>query len=149
MDDRATWLRGSGSNERRRGPRGDGPVRGARRPRRRPAPRQPPRRRPSGAPPPLPHHLHTTGLGWLIVLVATVIATVVIFHDGLRGPAITATVIDDTIVRWISGVDAPGLHKAARMLTAVSSWWMIQILCVGPADRPRSSCAGGGTSSSR
>ena len=62
------------------------------------------------------------------MLVATVSATVLIFRDGLRGPAITATVIDDTIVRWVSGVDAPGLHKAARMLTAVSSWWTIQIL---------------------
>jgi tRNA A-37 threonylcarbamoyl transferase component Bud32 len=87
-----------------------------------------PRRRPSGAPPPLPHHLRTTGLGWLIALVAVVSATLVVFHDGLHGAAIPATVIDDTIVRWVSGVDAPGLHGAARTLTAVSSWWTIQIL---------------------
>src|SRR5215212_2201036 len=29
-------------------------------------PKQLPKRRPSGAPPPLPHHLRTTGLGWLV-----------------------------------------------------------------------------------
>jgi tRNA A-37 threonylcarbamoyl transferase component Bud32 len=90
--------------------------------------KQPPRRRPSGAPPPLPRHLRTTGLGWLIALVAIISATLVVFHDGLHGAAIRATVIDDTIVRWVSGVDAPGLHKAARTLTSVSSWWAIQIL---------------------
>jgi tRNA A-37 threonylcarbamoyl transferase component Bud32 len=95
------------------------------------ASKQLPRRRPSGAPPPLPHHLHTTGLGWLVALVAVVGATLVVFHDGLHGAAIPATVVDDTIVRWVSGLDAPGLHRAARALTAVSSWWTIQILVWG------------------
>src|SRR5207248_4120318 len=51
-----------------------------------------------------------------------------VFHGGLHGLAIPATVIDDTVVRWVSGADAPGLHQAARMMTALSSWWTIQIL---------------------
>ena len=93
--------------------------------------KQLPRRRPSGAPPPLPHHLRTTGLGWLIALVAVVSATLVVFHDGLQGAAISATVVDDTIVRWVSGVEAHGLHRAARMLTALSSWWTIHVLLWG------------------
>ncbi len=95
------------------------------------AQKQPPRRRPSGAPPPLPHHLRTTGLGWLIVLMGVVIATVLVFHDGLHGAAIPATVADDTIVRWVSDVDAPGLYNAARILTTISSWWTIQFLSWG------------------
>jgi tRNA A-37 threonylcarbamoyl transferase component Bud32/membrane-associated phospholipid phosphatase len=95
------------------------------------APKQSARRRPSGAPPPLPHHLRTSGLGWLTALVAVVIATLVIFHDGLHGAAIRLTVIDDTIVRGVSGVDGPGLYKTARILTAVSSWWTINFLSWG------------------
>jgi hypothetical protein len=87
-----------------------------------------PRRRPSGAAPPLPHHLHTTGLGWLIALVAVVSATLIVFRNGLVGVAIPVTVVDDTIVRWVSGLSAPGLYKLARMMTALSSWWIIQIL---------------------
>ncbi|MCU1428305.1 MAG: phosphatase family protein [Actinomycetia bacterium] len=90
--------------------------------------KQPPRRRPSGAPAPLPHHLRTTGLGWLIALVGVLAATRVLFHDGLHGAAIGATVIDDTIVRWVSNAHAPGLYETARVLTAVSSYWVIQIL---------------------
>jgi tRNA A-37 threonylcarbamoyl transferase component Bud32 len=95
------------------------------------AAKQSPRRRPSGAPPPLPHHLRTTGLGWLIVLVAVVIATLVVFHDALHGAAIRATVIDDTIVRWVSSADAPGLYKAARIVSTLGSWWTIQSLSWG------------------
>lgn len=93
--------------------------------------KQPRRRRPSGAPPPLPHHLQTTGLGWLIGGLAAVAATIVIFRGGVRGPAIGASVLDDTVVRWVSGVEAPGLHTAALAVSHASSWWTIQLLVVG------------------
>ncbi len=49
------------------------------------------RRRPTGAPPPLPHHLQTSGVGWLIVAVALVVLTVVVFARGLRGLAVEVT----------------------------------------------------------
>ena len=101
----------------------------------RPPPRGPvrraTRRRPSGAPPPLPHHLETTGLGWLVVLVGIVIATVIVFRRGLQGPAINATVIDDTVVGWVSALELPGLHNAAIAATALSSWWSIQLMSFG------------------
>src|SRR6185436_4951435 len=82
-----------------------------------PAPSKPlRRRRPSGAPPPLPHHLHTTGKWWLITLAAFAVATFAVFHDGLNGPAVAATVADDNIVRWISEVDIAGLDRVAHIL---------------------------------
>jgi tRNA A-37 threonylcarbamoyl transferase component Bud32 len=96
-----------------------------------PPQKQPRRRRPSGAPPPLPHHLRTTGLGWLLAAAAVLAATIVVFRDGLHGPAIPATVADDTIVRWVSGVDAPGLHTAALVVAGAGSWWAIQSLIWG------------------
>lgn len=46
------------------------------------------RRRPTGEAPPLPYHLQTSGVGWLIAAVALVALTVVVFARGLRGLAV-------------------------------------------------------------
>ena len=89
--------------------------------------RVPRRRRPSGAPPPLPRHLRTTGIGWLIGAIVAVVFTVVIYHDGVQGAAITVIDIDDTIVRWVSDVDLPGIHGTARFVSYASSWWVIEL----------------------
>jgi hypothetical protein len=88
--------------------------------------RRAPRRRPSGAPPPLPRDLRTTGAGWLIGAVVAVVATVAIFRHGVRGAAITAIVVDDAIVRWMSNIDLPGVHGIARGVSYASSWWVIE-----------------------
>ena len=85
------------------------------------------RRRPSGAPPPLPHHLRRTGVGWLLAATAAVIATALIFRNGVRGVAINVMVVDDTIVRWMSNVDLPGIHGIARGVSYAASWWAIQL----------------------
>ncbi len=50
------------------------------------------RRRPSGQPPPLPHHVQTTGVGWLTAAVVLVALSLVVFAGGLRGPAVAVTV---------------------------------------------------------
>jgi hypothetical protein len=71
--------------------------------------RSPRRRRPSGQPPPLPHHLQTTGVGWLVAAVVLVALSLVVFADGLRGRAVAVTVVDDAVVGWLAGLDAPGL----------------------------------------
>jgi membrane-associated phospholipid phosphatase/tRNA A-37 threonylcarbamoyl transferase component Bud32 len=83
------------------------------------------RRRPTGAPPPLPHHLQTSGVGWLVAAVVLVALTIGVFARGLRGPAITATVVDDAVVGWLVGLHAPGLVGVWRVLAALSSWWIL------------------------
>src|SRR5262245_52796406 len=90
------------------------------------AERQSPRRRPSGAPPPLPRHLRTSGAGWLVCALAAIALTVLIFRNGVDGIAITAIVIDDTVVRWVSGVDLLGIDTAARWVNYAASWWVIE-----------------------
>lgn len=85
------------------------------------------RRRPSGAPPPLPHHLRTTGAGWLAGAVVAVAAAVLVFGDGVRGAAVTAQVVDGAVVRWISGIDLPGIHGIARVVSYAASWWVINV----------------------
>ena len=80
--------------------------------------RSPRRRRPTGAAPPLPYRLQTSGIGWLIAAVVLIGLTLAVFAGGLRGPAITITVVDDAVVRWLADLNAPGLEGLLRGLVA-------------------------------
>jgi tRNA A-37 threonylcarbamoyl transferase component Bud32 len=93
--------------------------------------RSPRRRRPSGQPPPLPHHLQITGVGWLTAAVALVALSLLVFGGGLRGPAVTVTVVDDAVVRWLGGLQLPGLLGAMRAVAALGSWTAINLLLWG------------------
>ena len=55
------------------------------------------------------------------------VVTVVILGDGVSERAIPLIVVDDTVVRWISGIDLPGIHGIARGISYAASWWVIQI----------------------
>ena len=68
---------------------------------------RPHRRRPTGEPPPLPHHLQTSGIRWLVAMVVLVAAAVAVFARGMRGIAVEVTVVDDAVVGWLGGVDLP------------------------------------------
>ena len=104
-------------------------------PRRQPAPaetlRLPRRRRPTGEAPPLPYHLQTSGVRWLIVGGVLMALTIVVFAGGMRGLAVNVTVVDDAVVRWLTGLQAPGLVGAWRALAVISSWWVINGLLAG------------------
>jgi tRNA A-37 threonylcarbamoyl transferase component Bud32/membrane-associated phospholipid phosphatase len=89
------------------------------------------RRRPSGEPPALPHQLQTSGVGWLLAAVVLVALAMVVFSRGLRGPAVAVTVADDAVVRWLAGLDAPGLVAVKRALAGLSSWWILNTLVAG------------------
>jgi tRNA A-37 threonylcarbamoyl transferase component Bud32 len=89
------------------------------------------RRRPTGESPPLPHHLQTSGVGWLIAAVVLVALTVAVFARGLRGSAVDVTVADDAVVRWLTGLHAPGLVGLWRALAAIGSWWVLNGLLAG------------------
>jgi tRNA A-37 threonylcarbamoyl transferase component Bud32 len=89
------------------------------------------RRRPSGEAPPLPHHLQTSGVGWLVALVVLVVLSIVVFGGGLRGPAVAVTVLDDAVVRWMAGLDAPGLQGTWQALASLGSWWFINTVGFG------------------
>ena len=104
-------------------------------PRRQPAPagtlRLPRRRRPTGEAPPLPYHLQTSGVRWLVVGGVLMALTIAVFARGMRGLAVNVTVVDDAVVRWLVGLQAPGLVGAWRALAAISSWWVINGLLAG------------------
>jgi membrane-associated phospholipid phosphatase/tRNA A-37 threonylcarbamoyl transferase component Bud32 len=89
------------------------------------------RRRPSGEPPALPHHLQTSGVGWLVAAVVLVVLTVLVFARGLRGTAVDVTVADQAVVRWLQQADSPAAVGIMRALARPASWTVLDI--VGPA----------------
>jgi membrane-associated phospholipid phosphatase len=91
----------------------------------------PRRRRPSGQPPPLPHHLQTTGVGWLTAAVVLVTLSLAVFAGGLRSPAVAVTVAEDGVIRWLAGLRPPGLLPAMRALAALGSWMAVNLLLWG------------------
>jgi len=90
-----------------------------------------PRRRPSGRPPPLPRHLRTTGVGWLIAAVVLAAASVAAFAGGWRGLGLAVTVTEAALAGWLAGLDVPGLPGAMRALDALGSWTAITVLLWG------------------
>jgi tRNA A-37 threonylcarbamoyl transferase component Bud32 len=95
------------------------------------AARSPRRRRPTGAAPPLPYRLQTSGVGWLVAALVLIGLTLLIFGRGLRGPAVTATVIDDAVVGWLAGLVGPGLVAPLRGVARISSWWVLYTVFYG------------------
>ena len=91
------------------------------------AARSPRRRRPTGAAPPLPYRLQTSGVRWLVAALVLVGLTLAIFARGLHGPAVTATVIDDAVVRWLAGLAGPGMEPLLRGLARIASWPVLYV----------------------
>jgi tRNA A-37 threonylcarbamoyl transferase component Bud32 len=93
--------------------------------------RAPRRRRPTGEPPPLPYHLQTSGVGWLLAAGVLIVLSFVVFQGGLGGPAIAVTVADDAVVGWLAGRQLPGYVEIMGGLAALSSWWVLNGLALG------------------
>src|SRR4029453_1545570 len=84
-----------------------------------------------GAAPPLPYRLQTSGVGWLVAAPGLGGLTLVIFARGLRGPAVTATVIDDAVVSWLAGLVGPGLVAPVRAVARIGSWLVVYAASYG------------------
>ena len=93
--------------------------------------RSQPTRRPTGAAPPLPYRLQTSGIGWLVAAAVLIGLTLAVFARGLRGPAITVTVVDDAVVSWLAGLLGSGLVTPLRGVASIGSWWMLYTLYSG------------------
>jgi tRNA A-37 threonylcarbamoyl transferase component Bud32/membrane-associated phospholipid phosphatase len=97
------------------------PPEGTRRPRR--------RRRPTGEPPPLPRHLQTTGLGWLLAAVVLVALSLVVFTAGRYGRGVSLTVLDHWVLERLAALRSPGLTSAMHALSGLlGSIWTIKVL---------------------
>ena len=70
-------------------------------------------------------------MGWLTAAVVLVALSLLVFGGGLRGPAVTVTVVDDAVVRWLGGLQLPGLLGTMRAVAALGSWTAINLLLWG------------------
>ena len=86
------------------------------------------RRRPSGAPPPLPRHLETTGVGWLLAAVGLVAVFTISFAASRNGAAIAVTVADDRVVRWLAGLRDGWLAGGMAVAAFPAGWLASKIL---------------------
>src|SRR3954468_5558210 len=72
-------------------------------------------RRPSGEPPPLPRHLQTSGVGWLLAATVLVGAALLVFGRGVRDVALGVSITDDAVARWVQDLGAPGSLDVYRV----------------------------------
>jgi membrane-associated phospholipid phosphatase/tRNA A-37 threonylcarbamoyl transferase component Bud32 len=87
------------------------------------------RRRPTGEPPPLPRHLESTGVGWMVAAVALIALTLLLFTVGRYGRGISFTVVDNWVVERLAGLRTPGLTRIMRGVTGLlGSIWTIKVL---------------------
>jgi membrane-associated phospholipid phosphatase/tRNA A-37 threonylcarbamoyl transferase component Bud32 len=87
------------------------------------------RRRPTGEPPPLPRHLESTGVGWMVAAVALVTLTLLVFTAGRYGRGISFTVVDTWVVERLAALRTPALTSLARGLSGLfGSLWTIKVL---------------------
>jgi membrane-associated phospholipid phosphatase/tRNA A-37 threonylcarbamoyl transferase component Bud32 len=86
------------------------------------------RRRPSGAPPPLPRHLETSGVGWLLAAVGLVAVLAVIFSASRYGAAVVVTAADDRVVRWLAGLRSGRLAGLLPVAAFPATWLASKIL---------------------
>jgi len=87
------------------------------------------RRRPTGEPPPLPRHLESTGVGWMVAAVGLIILALLVFTAGRYGRGVAFAVADDWVVQRLAAVRTPGMTSLMRGVTGLlGSIWTIKVL---------------------
>jgi tRNA A-37 threonylcarbamoyl transferase component Bud32/membrane-associated phospholipid phosphatase len=86
------------------------------------------RRRPSGAPPPLPRHLETSGVGWLLAAVGLVVVLAVTFAASRGWAAVAVTAADDRVVRWLAELRSGWLAGVVTVAAFPASWLASKII---------------------
>jgi tRNA A-37 threonylcarbamoyl transferase component Bud32/membrane-associated phospholipid phosphatase len=86
-------------------------------------------RRPTGEAPPLPRHLESTGVGWLVAAAGLVVLTLLVFMASRYGRGVSVSVVDNWMLERLAALRTSGL---ARVMLAVSvllgTIWTIKVL---------------------
>jgi membrane-associated phospholipid phosphatase/tRNA A-37 threonylcarbamoyl transferase component Bud32 len=67
----------------------------------------------------------------MVAFVVVVALSLLVFTGELRGLAVAVTAVDDAVVEWLAGLDAPGLSATMEVLAALGSWAAITVLLWG------------------
>jgi tRNA A-37 threonylcarbamoyl transferase component Bud32/membrane-associated phospholipid phosphatase len=76
------------------------------------------RRRPTGQAPPLPRSIHPTGALWAGAAVVLATLARIVFGPARRSLGVAVTVWDDTVVRWLAGLQLPGITGLMEAIVA-------------------------------
>jgi tRNA A-37 threonylcarbamoyl transferase component Bud32/membrane-associated phospholipid phosphatase len=86
------------------------------------------RRRPTGEPPPLPRHLETTGVGWLLAAVGLVVLSLLVFTAGRYGGGVAVAVVDGWVLERFAALRTPGLTGFMRAIVGLlGTIWTIKV----------------------
>jgi tRNA A-37 threonylcarbamoyl transferase component Bud32 len=87
------------------------------------------RRRPTGEPPPLPRHLESTGVGWLVAALGLVVLSLVLFTAGRYGRGVSFTVVDSWVLERLVALRTPALTDVMQVLSVLlGSLWTMKAL---------------------
>ncbi len=87
------------------------------------------RRRPTGEPPPLPRHLESTGVGWMVAALGLITLTLLVFTAGRYGRGVSFAVADNRVVEALTNLRTPALTSLMRGLSGLlGSLWTVKVL---------------------
>jgi membrane-associated phospholipid phosphatase/tRNA A-37 threonylcarbamoyl transferase component Bud32 len=90
------------------------------------------RRRPTGEPPPLPRHLESTGVGWMVAAAGLIALTLLVFTAGRYGRGVSFAVVDNWVVEQLAAVRTPWLTSLMRGVSGLlGSVWTVKVLAWG------------------
>ena len=90
------------------------------------------RRRPTGEPPPLPRHLESTGVGWMVATITLIAVVLVVSTAGRYGRGISFAVVDNWVVQRLAEARTPGLTSLMRGVSGLlGSIWTVKVLAWG------------------
>jgi tRNA A-37 threonylcarbamoyl transferase component Bud32/membrane-associated phospholipid phosphatase len=87
------------------------------------------RRRPTGEPPPLPRHLESTGVFWLVAAVGLVTAALLLLAAGRTSRGVSLTVADSWVVEQLAELRGPALTSFMKGLAGMlGTTWTLKVL---------------------
>jgi membrane-associated phospholipid phosphatase/tRNA A-37 threonylcarbamoyl transferase component Bud32 len=87
------------------------------------------RRRPTGEPPPLPRHLESTGVGWLVAAVGLITLSLLVFAAGRYASGVSIATVDIWVLERLAAVRTPGLTSVMRGLASLlGSIWTFKVV---------------------
>ena len=86
-------------------------------------------RRPTGEAPPLPRHVEATGVWWLVVAIALIALSLLVFTVGRYGRGVSFSVVDSWMPERLAGLRTPGLERVMMAVSALlGTIWTVKVL---------------------
>ena len=86
-------------------------------------------RRPTGEAPPLPRHVEATGVWWLVVAIALIALSLLVFTVGRYGSGVSVSVVDNWMLERLAALRTPELNRLMLAVSALlGTIWTVKVL---------------------